>query len=173
MSGRFIHITGASGSGTTTLGRALSAELGTAHLDTDDFYWLPVEPAYSTKRHEGERLRFLGNAFVEAGAKGWVLSGSIGDWGAPLIPLFELVVYLRTPTEIRLARLRAREVRRFGSDAIAPGGTRHAEHEAFIAWSAEYDAGTRVGRNFAGTKHGLRNCPARFFGSTAASRSMG
>jgi adenylate kinase family enzyme len=33
-----VHILGASGSGTTTLGMALSARFGYAQLDTDDFY---------------------------------------------------------------------------------------------------------------------------------------
>jgi adenylate kinase family enzyme len=147
MPDRAIHITGASGAGTSTLGRALAARLGAAHLDTDDFYWLPVEPVYSQKRPAAERLRLLGDAFATAGARGWVLSGSISDWGAPLIPLFSMVVFLRTPTEIRIARLRAREAKQFGAEAIAPGGSRHAEHEAFIRWSAAYDAGTIPGRN--------------------------
>src|ERR1700733_1405548 len=141
MAGHTIHITGASGAGTSTLGRALAAGVDIAHFDTDDFYWLPVEPAYSAVRAVPEILQLLGDAFEEAGARGLVLSGSIGDWGAPLIPLFDLVVFLRTPTEIRLARLRAREAKRFGAAAIAPGGSRHKEHVAFIEWSADYDAG--------------------------------
>ena len=41
-----IHITGASGFGVSTLGGALAARLGCAHLDTDDFYWLPTDPPY-------------------------------------------------------------------------------------------------------------------------------
>jgi adenylate kinase family enzyme len=147
MSDIAIHITGASGAGTSTLGRALAARLGAAHLDTDDFYWLPVKPAYIVKRPAVERLRLLGDAFKGAGPKGWVLSGSIGDWGAPLIPLFRLVVFLRTPTGIRIARLRAREAKQFGAGAIAPGGSRHREHETFITWSADYDAGMAAGRN--------------------------
>jgi adenylate kinase family enzyme len=149
MPGHAIHITGASGAGTTTLGRALAARLKVAHFDTDDFYWLPVEPAFSIKLPAAERLCLLGDAFDEAGSRGWVLSGSIGDWGASLIPLFNVVVFLRTPTDIRLARLRAREAKRFGAAAIAPGGSRHKEYEAFIAWSADYDAGTVAGRNLA------------------------
>lgn len=149
MPGHAIHITGASGAGTTTLGRALAARLKVAHFDTDDFYWLPVEPAYSIKRPAAERLSLLGDAFDEAGSRGWVLSGSIGDWGASLIPLFNVVVFLRTPTDIRLARLRAREAKRFGAAAIAPGGSRHKEHTAFIEWSADYDLGTVSGRNLA------------------------
>ncbi len=34
-----IHIFGASGSGTSTLGAALSNELSYTHLDTDDYFW--------------------------------------------------------------------------------------------------------------------------------------
>jgi len=149
MPDRAIHITGASGAGTTTLGRALATRLDAVHLDTDNFYWLPVEPAYSVKRAPDERLRLLRDAFGEAGMHGIVLSGSIGDWGAPLVPLFDLVVFLRTPTDIRLARLRAREASQFGAAAIASGGARHNEHEAFLKWSADYDAGTTSGRNLA------------------------
>src|ERR1700733_3293004 len=104
-----IHITGASGAGTTTLGRALAERTGAVHLDTDDFYWMPVEPAYSVKRPEEERSALILRAFEDTGSRGWILSGSIGDWGAPLIPYFALVVFLRTPTELRVARLRARE----------------------------------------------------------------
>ncbi len=157
--GHAIHITGASGAGTSTLGRALAAELGVAHLDTDDFYWLPVEPAYTETRPVPEMLRLLGDAFKEAGARGWVLAGSIGDWGAPFIPLFKLVVFLRTPTDVRIARLRAREAQRYGAAAIAPGGSRHKECEAFIAWSADYDTGTIAGRNLARHEAWLAKLP--------------
>lgn len=34
-----IHILGASGVGTSTLGVALSKHLPHTHLDTDDYYW--------------------------------------------------------------------------------------------------------------------------------------
>ena len=37
-----IHILGASGSGTTTLGRALAERLQCRHFDTDDYFWLPT-----------------------------------------------------------------------------------------------------------------------------------
>lgn len=45
-----IHIFGASGSGTSTLGRAVAARLGYAFLDADDFYWLPTDPPFREKR---------------------------------------------------------------------------------------------------------------------------
>lgn len=45
-----IHIFGASGSGTSTLGRAVAAGLGWRFLDTDDFFWLPTDPPFTTPR---------------------------------------------------------------------------------------------------------------------------
>jgi adenylate kinase family enzyme len=144
-----IHITGASGSGVSTLGRALAARTGAVQLDTDDYYWLPVKPDYTQKRLIPERLALLDAAMADAGARGWILSGSISEWGKPLVPRFRLVVFVRTPVDIRLQRLRAREIARYGADAIAPGGERFEAHREFVAWAKDYDAGTAAGRNLA------------------------
>ena len=149
MTFRHIHITGASGSGATTLGKALAARTGVPHLDTDDFYWRwppDVAAPYTVKRDVPERLAMLRGAFADAGSCGWILSGAVGDWADPIVPLFDLVVFLRTPTEVRLERLWRREKAQFGP-AAEPGGTRRREIEDFIAWAAGYDSGTREGRS--------------------------
>ncbi len=139
-----LHITGASGSGTSTLGHALAENLRIARFDTDDFYWQPSEPPYTAKRPVGERLHLLNVAFAEAGS--WVLSGSIGHWGAPLIPQFDLVIFLSVPTEVRLERLRRREAERYGS-RTEPGGDRHEASTAFLEWAADYETGPSEGRS--------------------------
>jgi adenylate kinase family enzyme len=131
-----IHITGASGTGTTTLGRALAAELNCPHFDTDDYFWQPTDPPYQQKRDLEERSRLL-LADLEAHPR-WVLSGSIGSWGDFAIPLFNLVIFLRIPTELRLERLARREYADFG-DAILPGGTMHQIYTEFMEWAARYD----------------------------------
>jgi adenylate kinase family enzyme len=46
MKSRRIHITGASGLGVTSLGRALADALALPHHDTDDYLWLPTTPLY-------------------------------------------------------------------------------------------------------------------------------
>src|SRR5207249_3761430 len=51
-----VHIVGASGSGTTSLGGALAARFGHRHLDTDDFFWVRTDPPYREKRPREERL---------------------------------------------------------------------------------------------------------------------
>ena len=43
-----IHILGASGSGTTTLGRALAERLQCPHFDADDYFWVPTDPPLPT-----------------------------------------------------------------------------------------------------------------------------
>ena len=140
-----VHITGAAGSGTTTLGRALAQHLALPHFDTDDFYWLPVEPAYSKKRDPAARIRLMQELF--APRRAWILSGSLMGWGDDLAPLFDLVVFLRAPTDERLNRLRQREMVRVGAAAIAEGGARYQDHVAFLDWATQYDRSDFDGRS--------------------------
>ncbi len=153
---RHFHLTGASGSGTTTLGRALAERLGYAHLDTDDFYWLPTDPPYQASRPIGERLGLLGERLDAA--ERWVLSGSLAGWGDPLIPRFDAVVFLAVPAKLRMARLRARERARYGA-AIDPGGPRHAASEAFLVWAEAYDEGDHTIRSRSRHDLWLRQLP--------------
>ncbi len=140
-----VHITGASGAGVTTLGRALATTLQIAQLDTDDYYWVPTSPPYQTICPPAERLALLSAAMAAAGQ--FVSSGSLDGWGDALIPRLSWVIFMRTATERRLARLRAREAGVFGAAAIAPGGANYTEHEAFIDWASGYDRGLQSGRN--------------------------
>ena len=143
-----ILITGASGSGTSTLGAALAKELGIAHLDADDYYWLPTEPPFTTKRDRAERLSsVLRDVRAKRSA---VLAGSIMDWGAELENAFDLIVFLYVDAAIRVERLRARELERFGMS-----------DQEFLEWAAQYDAGAMSGRSLARHQAWLaaRTCP--------------
>jgi adenylate kinase family enzyme len=134
-----IHILGASGSGTTTLGSALAACLGCPHFDTDDYFWLPTDPPFQQARSRTDRQALLGTALARH--EGWVLSGSLCGWGDLFIPLFDVVVFLWVPPDMRLARLQERERQRYGDHAIAPGGPLQQAYTAFIAWAAAYESG--------------------------------
>jgi len=134
-----IHIFGASGSGTTTLAAEIASRYGHCHLDTDDFFWLRTNPPYREPRPREERVALLRAALHEA--KRWVLSGSLCGWGDPLIAEFDLVVFLFVPAPVRLARLRAREIERYGPHAIAPGEVLHGAHVEFLEWAGRYDTG--------------------------------
>ena len=131
-----IHIYGASGSGTSTLGRKLSEELGYKFMDTDDYFWLPTDPMFTQKRPVQERLALM-RRDIEC-AENAVLSGSLTDWGDELIPYFTLAVRIEMAQELRIGRLKQRERQRFGT-RLDPGGDMHQAHLQFIEWAKRYD----------------------------------
>ncbi len=129
-----IHITGASGSGTSTLGAALAEALGGTHLDADNYYWLPTTPPFVHKRDAAERLA-LALADLRAHATP-IVAGSIVGWGSELEDAFDLIVFLYLDAGLRVERLRARELEKLGY--ADPG---------FLEWAAQYDAGPPAGRS--------------------------
>lgn len=134
-----IHIYGASGSGTSTLGRKISEELGYKFMDTDDYFWLPTNPPYTTKRSKEERIALMKKDILEA--DNVVISGALAGWGDELIPLFTLAIRIVTDTEIRIERLKSREKQKFG-DRILPEGDMYIHHMEFIEWARKYDNGS-------------------------------
>lgn len=133
-----IHLFGAAGSGTSTIGRHIAAEMGYLHMDTDDYHWLPVEPRFTQKRSIPERLALM-QADIDA-SPGAVVSGALIPWGDPLAAQFTLAIRVDTPRDIRLARIKTREYARFG-DRIRPGGDMYLQHLDFLDWAALYDTG--------------------------------
>ena len=74
-----IHILGAFGSGTTTLGRALAERLPCPHFETDGYCWVPTDPPYTTQRERTERQQLLLDDVTVHDS--WVVSGSLCGWG--------------------------------------------------------------------------------------------
>lgn len=137
MTARRIHILGASGTGTSTLGRALADAWSVPFHDTDDYFWQPTEPPYTRPRPSAERLALMQTMFLPHRA--WLLSGSLMGWGEPVLPHLDLAVFLTLDPVTRLERLNRREANRYGAQAIAPGGPYHAGFGTFMAWAAQYD----------------------------------
>jgi cytidylate kinase len=133
-----IHIFGASGSGTSTISRAVAEEHGLSCFEADDFFWEVTDPPFRQARKRSERQRLLIEAL--SGKSHWVLAGSIVAWGDVVIGLFDLAVFVTAPTAVRLERLRAREAARFG-DRLLENGDMHQEHQDFLAWASQYDGG--------------------------------
>ncbi len=154
-----IHILGASGSGTTTLGQALAARLGYRHFDTDNYFWLPTKPPFKEQREEEERKALLAHDLHNTTA--WILSGSLCGWGDIFIPAFELVVFLWIPPALRMARLAKREIERYGEENIKAGGAMYAASQAFLTWAAGYDEGGLDMRSRARHEQWLAGLPCR------------
>ncbi|MDQ0454337.1 AAA family ATPase [Rhizobium paknamense] len=131
-----IHVMGASGSGTSTLGHHLARQLGIAHIDSDEIFWLPTDPPYRTPRPLAERRERLAERLPVEGD--WVFSGSALNWAEPVEPFYDLIVFLWLDPAIRMARIRRREAERFGP-RIQPGGDMFEASQAFLAWAEAYD----------------------------------
>ena len=126
MSSLKVHIVGASGSGTTTLACALAPALGAIALDSDDYFWLPTQPPFRDRRDRALRHQLVMADLARHPRA--LLSGAIIGWGDDLEHAFDLVVFLSLPHDLRVRRLRDRELARYGRI-----------NEPFIAWAAGYD----------------------------------
>jgi len=131
-----IHIVGASGGGTSTLGQALERERGYKWLDTDDYFWEPTDPPFQRSRPGELRAKMLLRNIQENPR--CAISGSLCGWGDVFIPMFDLVVFVDTPTDVRIERLKKRESERFGK-RVAEGGDMREGHLEFIEWAKTYD----------------------------------
>lgn len=139
-----IHIFGAAGSGVTTLGKELSTRLAIPSFDTDDYYWQKTIIPFTVKNSVEDRYRMLLNDL--SGKDNWIISGSMDSWCEPFLPLFQLVIFLYVPTEIRISRLKDREFKKYGN-RILPGGDMESHHKDFLNWALQYDEGQMAGRS--------------------------
>lgn len=143
-----LLITGAAGSGTSTLGKLLASLLGHEFQDADDIYWLPTTPPFQHKRPYAERHEIMDG--VLSNARGIVVAGSVMSWGREIENAFDAIVFLTAPTQVRLERIKQRDIQRFG-----------VVDSEFLDWAAQYDSGMMPGRSLARHNSWLadRTCP--------------
>ncbi|UTA69204.1 AAA family ATPase [Emticicia sp. 21SJ11W-3] len=151
-----LHLMGASGSGVTTLGKALAETLDIPYFDSDEYFWEKTTPPFISKRQPDVR-----NAMILSDVnnhKSWVLGGSLLKWNIEVD--FDLIVFLYIPNEIRMARLKKREYARYG-DVISADEDRKRQYLEFMAWAAGYDDNSTQGRNLASHESWLKTqtCP--------------
>lgn len=157
-----LHVTGASGSGTTTLARAVADAWAVPHADADDYFWLPTDPPYRDKRPVADRVALMEQVFLPR--EGWVLSGSVLGWGDDVVARCDAVVFLTLDPAERLRRLEAREMVRRQRGPIDS-----AAHEEFLTWARGYDDPSFEGRSRAAHEQWLRTltCPVLRLDSAA------
>ncbi|MGH1388190.1 AAA family ATPase [Kordia sp.] len=139
-----LLIIGASGSGTTTLAKALSQATSFPHLDVDAYYWKPTNPPFQEKIEMAVRAKNL-EADFERHAN-VIVSGSLVSWGNYWQTAFDLVVFVTLDKEIRMQRLQQREIERYG-DTLQTDSIIQERSQAFLAWAARYDDPTFTGRS--------------------------
>jgi len=133
---KLINIFGASGSGSTTLARAVSKEFGFHHIDTDDAIWEKTDPPFTKRKSSNESLDYC-NKELSIYHKN-VISGSIIGFGESLKSHVDLFIYMNLPLETRINRIKQREQNRF-KERVLPGGDLYAQHLEFLDWVSQYE----------------------------------
>jgi len=151
---RGVIVFGASGSGTTTLGKELAGLLGFIHLDIDRYFWKQTNPPFTAPNPAEERFDILWAAID----RNFVMSGCLREWGDPFISLLDIAVFVKTPTDVRLKRLVKREAHRHGQ-RICPGGDMYNTHQKFIEYAAGYDNGGLDMRSLASQEDWAKTLP--------------
>ncbi|MFM9268868.1 AAA family ATPase [Halomonas elongata] len=148
-------MTGAAGSGTSTLGKLLATRLGAVFQEADDIYWLDTTPPFQEKRSKEKRREMMSETIRDANFL--VVAGSVMSWGKDIEDAFDAIVFLTAPARTRLERIKRRDIQQFG--AVDP---------AFLEWAAQYDDGGMEGRSLARHNAWLaeRSCPVLAIGST-------
>lgn len=141
---KLVHIFGSSGSGTTTLARAICERFGYKMIDIDDVFWEKTDPPFTLKRPEKERIDMIESILKDHDKV--VMSGAFVGWGDVFIPRLNLAVYLHMPLDVRIARVMHREAKRFGS-RVLPGGDLYDQHMDFLEWIKSYDDGDETTRS--------------------------
>jgi len=135
-----LHIIGGSGSGTTTLGRAIADAWSVPHADSDDYFWVPTDPPYTQQRNPARRVELMLEVFAQRSV--WVLSGAINGWGEEILQRCDAVVLLSLGAHERLQRIEQRERIRRRTEEI----NTEAFGE-FMTWASSYDDPEFQGRS--------------------------
>ncbi len=126
-----IQICGLNGCGKSTVGKALARELGFYFIDNENLYFQRTtenEP-YRNERPRPEVERLLMEEVRQH--ENFVFAAVKGDYGAAMQPLYNYVVYLQVPGDVRAWRVRNRSFLKFG-ERMLPGGDLHEKEEAFF-----------------------------------------
>ena len=133
-----IHILGASGSGTTSIGRKLSENNIIPFFDIDEIFWKKSDIPFTVRRDINERKEKLSS--IIANNNDWIISGAAVGWGDQLLHFSDCIILLRCLTKTRIERLKKREIEQFG-DRILPGNDMYENYMQFMEWASFYDTG--------------------------------
>ena len=108
-----IIIFGANGSGKTTLGREVARILNFKHMDIEDYHFEKSEIPYTVERSREECLALLLTDIERFTT--FVLSAVTGDFGDIIPQYYKLGVLISAPLDLRLERIKQRELERHGT----------------------------------------------------------
>lgn len=129
--GTGIQICGLNGSGKSTLGRALAEITGFHFIDNENLFFAERQgdEPYTNPNPREEAERLLMKEVSEH--PDFIFAAVRGDYGKEIIPMYDYVIVIEAPKEIRSRRIRNRSFGKFGNRML-PGGDLCEQEEAFF-----------------------------------------
>ena len=130
-----IQICGLNGCGKSTLGKALAERIGLHFIDNEHLYFSRpnADKPYANPKSRAEVERLLMDEVNEY--PDFVFSAVKGDYGKDIVPMYNYVVVIDVPKEIRTQRVRNRSFQKF-EDRMLIGGDLYGQEEAFFEMAA-------------------------------------
>jgi len=128
-----IIVFGANGSGKSTLARELARVLAFKHIDIEDYAFEKAEIPYSKPRPKGECINLM-LADMEKHSK-FVFSACTGDWGDTIPQYYRLAVFMTTPYDLRMERIKKRTHDKHGQ-RVCKGGDMYEQTQKFFSFVA-------------------------------------
>ena len=126
-----IMVCGLNGSGKSTFGRALADKLGFFFIDNEHLFFdrsSNDEPYANPRSHEDAIELLMDNVLNNPD---FVFAAVKGDYGKDIIPLYNYVIVIEVPKEMRLERVRNRSYSKFGARMLK-GGDLYEQEENFF-----------------------------------------
>ena len=126
-----IQICGLNGCGKSTLGKALAERIGFHFIDNENLYFsrTSIDEPYKNPKSRADVERLL----MEEVSKhpDFVFAAVKGDYGKDIIPMYDYIVMMEVPKNIRSKRVRNRSFQKFG-ERMLKGGDLYSKEEAFF-----------------------------------------
>lgn len=129
--GTGILVCGLNSAGKSTLGKALAEKLHFYFIYDEELYFSKTDSDYiyaSPCTHEEAEKRLFHKMQAH---KNFVLASVKGDYGALFYPFIQYTIWIDTPKDIRLQRVKNRSFQKFGS-RILPGGDLYEKEKRFL-----------------------------------------
>ena len=110
-----IQICGLNGCGKSTLGKALAERIGFYFIDNEFLYFSRpnADEPYANPKSRTEVEKLLMDEVSKH--PDFVFSAVKGDYGKDIIPMYNYVVVIEVPKEVRSQRVRNRSFQKFGN----------------------------------------------------------
>ncbi len=126
-----ILVCGLNGSGKSTLGRALAEKIGYHFIDIEDLYFARKS---GNEPYADPRLRDDVKKLLDVAVKthpDFVFAAVKGNFGEEICSMYDCIILLEAPKDIRMKRVKERSFQKFG-DRMLPGGDLYETEKAFF-----------------------------------------